>query len=61
MQYVDVLREELEELRTKYWNCYNNYDCEEDLGKIQYEMERLRYAVAREEMLEEDQKTETRA
>lgn len=61
MQYVDVLREELEELRTKYWNCYNNYDCEEDLEKIQYEIERLRYAVAREEMLEEDQKTETRA
>ena len=34
METTDILHAELEELKKKYWQCFNNWECDEDLEKI---------------------------
>ena len=48
MENTDMLHAELEELQRKYWKCFNNWDCEEDLEKIQCYIEKLRYKLSLE-------------
>ena len=47
-----MLQAELEELQRKYWQCFNNWDCEEDLEKIYCQIEELKYKLS--EKLDEE-------
>lgn len=49
METIQTLHAELEELKKRYWHCFNNWDCNEDLEKIQCEMEELKYKLSVEE------------
>jgi hypothetical protein len=46
MQRIHTLYAELEELQKKYWQCFNNWECDEDLEKIQYQIEELKYKLS---------------
>ncbi len=46
MQTTDTLHAELEELQKRYWQCFNNWHCEEDLEKIYCEIEELKYRLS---------------
>jgi hypothetical protein len=46
MERIDTLYAELEELRKKYWQCFNNWECDEDLEKIEYKIEELNYKLS---------------
>lgn len=46
METTDMLQAELEELQRKYWQCFNNWDCEEDLEKIYCQIEELKYKLS---------------
>lgn len=46
MQNTDMLEAVLEELQQKYWKCFNNWDCEDDLEKIQCDIEELKYKLS---------------
>ena len=46
MKTTDILRAELEELQKKYWRCFNNWECEEDLEKIHCQIEELKYRLS---------------
>lgn len=46
MKTTDTLHAELEELQKKYWQCFNNWHCEEDLEKIYCEIEELKYRLS---------------
>jgi len=46
MERTDILQSELEELQKKYWHCFNNWDCDEDLEKIHCRIEELKYKLA---------------
>lgn len=48
MENTDKLQAELEELQRKYWKCFNNRDCDEDLEKIQCNIEELKYKLSLE-------------
>lgn len=32
----------------KYWRCFNNWDCREDLEKIECRIEELKYKISLE-------------
>jgi hypothetical protein len=46
METTDMLQAELEELQKRYWQCFNNWDCDEDLEKIYCQMEELKYKLS---------------
>jgi hypothetical protein len=46
METTDILQAELEELRKKYWQCFNNWECEDDLEKIYCHIEELKYKLS---------------
>jgi hypothetical protein len=46
MENIHILHAELEELQKKYWHCFNNWHCDEDLEKIQFEIEELKYRLS---------------
>lgn len=46
MKTTDTLHAELEELQKKYWQCFNNWHCEEDLEKIHCEIEELKHRLS---------------
>ena len=46
METINILHAELEELKRKYWHCFNNWECNEDLEKIQCEIEELKYKLS---------------
>ncbi len=46
METTDILHAELEELQKKYWRCFNNWECEEDLEKIYCQMEELKHKLS---------------
>ncbi len=46
MKTVDLLQSELEELQKKYWQCFNNWDCDEDLEKLLCQMDELKYKLS---------------
>ena len=46
METTDMLHAELEELQKKYWQCFNNWMCEEDLVKIYAQIEELKYRLS---------------
>jgi len=46
MKTTDILHAELEELQKKYWQCFNNWECDEDLGKIYCQIEELKYKLS---------------
>ncbi|MBC7826458.1 MAG: hypothetical protein H7122_01830 [Chitinophagaceae bacterium] len=46
MENTDTLHAELEELQKKYWRCFNNWDCDEDLEKMQSNIEELKYRLS---------------
>lgn len=46
MQTTDMLHAELEELEKKYWRCFNNWYCDEDLEKIYCQIEELKYKLS---------------
>ena len=46
METLDTLHAELEDLRKKYWHCFNNWDCDEDLEKIYCRMEEVRHKLS---------------
>lgn len=48
MNDTHYLEAEIEELERKYWLCFNNHECEEDLEKIQCNIERLQFLVTME-------------
>ena len=48
METTHMLHAELEELQKKYWRCFNNWDCNEDLEKIQHDIEELKYKLSQE-------------
>ena len=48
METIYMFEAEIEELQKKYWQCFNNWDCEEDLEKIQCAIEELRYKLSLE-------------
>jgi hypothetical protein len=48
MKTTHMLHAELEELQKRYWCCFNNWDCNEDLEKIQHEIEELKYKLSQE-------------
>ena len=45
MEIIDTLHAELEDLQKKYWRCFNNWDCDEDLEKLQMRMEEIKYKL----------------
>ena len=46
METTDILHAELEELQKRYWQCFNNWHCEEDLEKIYCQIEELKYRLS---------------
>jgi hypothetical protein len=46
MEIIDTLYAELEDLQKRYWHCFNNRDCDEDLEKIHYRMEEIKYKLS---------------
>jgi hypothetical protein len=50
METIHIIEAELEELKKKYWQCFNNWDCDEDLQKIQYQIEELKYKLSVESL-----------
>lgn len=46
METIHLLEAELEELQKKYWQCFNNWNCDEDLEKIQCNIEELKYRLS---------------
>ena len=46
MKTTDILHAELEELQKKYWRCFNNWECEEDLERIYCQIEELKYRLS---------------
>lgn len=46
MDTIHVLHAELEELKKKYWHCFNNWDCDESLGKIECQIEAVKYKLS---------------
>ena len=46
METINILHAELEELQRKYWHCFNNWECDENLEKMQYEIEELKYKLS---------------
>ncbi|HKH60248.1 MAG TPA: hypothetical protein VKA49_05425 [Flavitalea sp.] len=46
METTDILHAELEELQKKYWQCFNNWECEDDLEKIYCQIEELKYKLS---------------
>jgi hypothetical protein len=50
MENIHILHAELEELQKKYWHCFNNWDCDEDLEKIQRHIEELKHKLSLEEV-----------
>ena len=46
METTDMLHAELEELQKKYWQCFNNWECDEDLEKIYCQIEELKYKLS---------------
>lgn len=48
MDIIHTLHAELEDLQTKYWRCFNNWDCREDLEKIECRIEELKYKISLE-------------
>lgn len=48
MQPIDILHAEIEELQKRYWHCFNNWDCDEDLEKIHSRIEALKYRLSLE-------------
>ena len=46
METTDILHAELEELKKKYWECFNNWECDEDLEKIYCQIEELKYKLS---------------
>lgn len=55
METTDILHAELEELQKKYWQCFNNWDCEEDLAKIYCQIEELQYKLSTGSVKQMDQ------
>ena len=41
-----MLQAELEEVKMKYWQCFNNWECDENLEKIYCQIEELNYRLA---------------
>ena len=48
METIDILQAELEELQKKYWNCFNNWHCDDDLEKLSGQIEELSYKLSLE-------------
>jgi hypothetical protein len=46
METTHLLEAEIEELQRKYWQCFNNWECEEDLEKIQWRIGELHYKLS---------------
>lgn len=46
MKTTDILHAELEELQKKYWRCFNNWECEEELEKMYCQIEELKYRLS---------------
>lgn len=46
METTDILHAELEELEKKYWQCFNNWHCNEDLEKIYCQIDELKYKLS---------------
>lgn len=46
MKTTDILHAELEELQKKYWRCFNNWECEEDLQRIYCQIEELKHRLS---------------
>ena len=46
MRTTDMLQAELEELQNKYWQCFNNWHCDEDLEKIYCQIEELKHKLS---------------
>lgn len=40
------LEAEIDELERKYWLCFNNYECDDDLEKLQSNIERLKFLLS---------------
>lgn len=54
METTDILHAELEELQKKYWQCFNNWDCNEDLEKMHCQIEELKYKLSMDASTETD-------
>jgi hypothetical protein len=46
METTDKLHAELEELQKKYWQCFNNWECDEDLEKIYFQIDELKHKLS---------------
>ena len=46
METTDMLHAELEELQKKYWQCFNNWECDEGLEKIYCQIEEIKHRLS---------------